>query len=206
MSLNIMIVEDQPYVAEATKLLLGGDPSIGAIETFTSADEAKGALAQDREKWGLILLDLIVPGAVGMSLAAHIRDCGLASITCILTGTYKQEYVAAARRDGFRGYILKAATTEAVIGGLRAILSGQRVFPPEEALSGTAEMVMLTPRQQAVMAMVGKGLTSKEIAKALNLTPGTVDNHIQASVYALNAKNRAEAAMKALALGLITLD
>lgn len=206
MSLNIMIVEDQPYVAEATKLLLGGDPSIGVIETFSTADETKGALAQDRDKWGLILLDLMVPGAVGMSLAAHIRDCGLASITCILTGTYKEEYVAAARRDGFRGYILKAATTEAVIEGLHTILSGERVFPPDEVPPGTAEMVMLTPRQQAVMAMVGKGLTSKEIAKALSLTPGTVDNHIQASVYALGAKNRAEAAMKALALGLITLD
>ncbi|MGR4868249.1 LuxR C-terminal-related transcriptional regulator [Variovorax sp. LARHSF232] len=206
MSLNIMIVEDQPYVAEATKLLLGGDPSIGTIETFTTADEAKEAIAQDRARWGLILLDLIVPGAVGMSLAAHIRDCGLASITCILTGTYKEEYVAAARRDGFRGYILKAATTQAVIEGLRAILSGQRVFPPKEATSDAVETVMLTPRQQAVMAMVGKGLTSKEIAKALNLTPGTVDNHIQASIFALGAKNRAEAAMKALALALITLD
>ena len=206
MSLNIMIVEDQPYVAHATKLLLGGDPSIGVIETFTTADEVRGALAQGGETWGLILLDLVVPGAVGMSLAAHIRDCGLASTTCILTGTYKEEYVAAARRDGFRGYIPKAATTEAVVEGLRSILSGHRVFPPDEVPRGTAEMVILTPRQQAVMAMVGKGLTSKEIAKSLNLTPGTVDNHIQASVYALGAKNRAEATMRALALGLITLD
>lgn len=205
MSLNIMIVEDQPYVAEATELLLRSETSIGVIKTFTTAQDTQQALASNTTAWDLILLDLVIPGANGLSLAAHIRDCGLAPITCILTGTHKEDYVAAAMRDGFRGYLLKTATTTAVVKGLQAVLAGERVFPQAEGPAGQVSAVALTPRQQAVMTMVAKGMTSKAIGKALNLTPGTVDNHIQSSVFALGAKNRAEAAMKAFALGLIVI-
>lgn len=200
---NIMIVEDHPLVAEATKALLSGTARVGRIATFSTAEQVRNALATERTFWSLILLDLDVPGAVGLSLAAHIKQAGLAPITCILTGTYREDYVMQARKDGFLGYILKASRTADLEQSLRSVLQHQQVFTPLGGEAIAKGLITLTQRQKEVLQLVGSGLTSKEIAKKLQLTPGTVDNHITASIAALDAHTRSEAVTKALALGFV---
>lgn len=200
---NIMIVEDHPLVAEATQALLKSTNGLGKVATYATAEQVRNALATERTYWSLILLDLDVPGAVGLSLAAHIKQAGLAPITCILTGTYREDYVMQARKDGFLGYILKASRTAELEQSLRSVLRHQQVFPPVGGAAIAKGSIMLTRRQKEVLQLVGSGLTSKEIARQLQLTPGTVDNHINASIAVLNAHTRSEAVTKALALGFV---
>ena len=200
---NIMIVEDHAFVADATHALLSGINGLGKVATYGTAEQVKVALATERTFWSLILLDLEVPGAVGLSLAAHIKEAGLAPITCVLTGTYREDYVTQIRDDGFLGYILKASPTAELEDSLRLVLRHKSVFPPLGGGAVATGSIMLTRRQKEVLQLVGRGMTSKEIARQLALTPGTVDNHITASLAALDARTRSEAITKALALGLV---
>jgi DNA-binding NarL/FixJ family response regulator len=200
---NVMIVEDHRFVADATVNLLRDLPGVGEITTYGTADEAKSALAAQPGCWGLILLDLDVPGAVGLSLAKHIRQLGLAPITCILTGTYSESYIAQARAEGFLGYILKASAADELEQSLRQVLGGQRIFPALGHESIVKSSILLTLRQRDVLELVASGMTSKEVARQLQLTLGTVNNHIAASMTALGARNRLEAVTKALELALI---
>ncbi|SCK09044.1 two-component system, NarL family, response regulator DesR [Variovorax sp. HW608] len=192
-------------VADTTKAMLHAmsseDPI--TITTHATAKEVIQALEAQSQRWDLILLDLDVPGATGLSLAAHIKDAGLAPVTCILTGTGRPDYVAQTFKDEFQGYILKSSPTSDLDAYLQSALMGKKVFPAPDTDAAQTNAVALTKRQREVLQLVGTGSTSKQIARYLGVAPGTVDNHIHASIAALGVRTRAEAVAKALMLGFI---
>ncbi|MGO4395860.1 response regulator transcription factor [Variovorax sp. M-6] len=201
---NVMIVEDHRFVAEATEGLLRSTPGVGKIAIYGTADDVMSALAVECACWTLILLDLDVPGATGLSLAASIKEAGLAAITCILTGTYCEDYARQVKEQGFLGYILKASPTIELAKSLELVLAHKPVFPALGGADAARGRISLTRRQKEVLQLVARGLMSKEIARQLNVTPGTVDNHITAAAAVLGARTRSEAVSKALPLGLIS--
>jgi DNA-binding NarL/FixJ family response regulator len=201
---SILIVEDHPFVAEATKELIARThPEVGVV-VANSAAEANQVLDRGGEDWQLILLDLDVPGAIGLSLAMDIRRRDLQSITCILTGTYNRDFIAQASANGFLGYVLKAIAVGSLEQALTKVLAGERVFPKDDpATAPTGSVPVLTRRQIEVLRLVGEGKTSKVIAKQLSLSPGTVNEHVEAAMAELNVNSRAHAVQKALQMGLI---
>ena len=204
MGVDILIVEDHAFVAESTKALLEvSGATTGEIVTAGTAEEVRALLHADRHRWRLILLDLGIPGAVGLSLVREIKELGLAPITCVLTGTQHAGYVAQVRNDGFLGYLLKAAKTRELRAAMTAVLAGRPAFP-EGYEGGTGERSpVLTRRQAEILQLVGDGMTSKAIGQLLKLSPGTVDNHVAAAIAALGSKTRSEALQRALLLGLV---
>lgn len=203
---SILIVEDHPFVAEATKeLITRSHPSVGVVVANT-ADEAIRVLDRGEHDWKLILLDLDVPGAIGLSLAMDIKARGLQGITCILTGTYNTDYIAHAQANGFLGYVLKAIAVGSLETALLKVLSSERVFPAEDpGLAASGGLPVLTRRQLEVIRLVGEGKTSKEIAKLLSLAPGTVNDHVEAAMVELKVNSRAHAVQKALQMGLLRI-
>lgn len=201
---SILIVEDHPFVAEATKELIARThPEVGVV-VANSAAEANQVLDRGGEDWQLILLDLDVPGAIGLSLAMDIRRRDLQSITCILTGTYNRDFIAQASANGFLGYVLKAIAVGSLEQALTKVLAGERVFPKDDpSTAPTGSVPALTRRQLEVLRLVGEGKTSKVIAKQLSLSPGTVNEHVEAAMAELNVNSRAHAVQKALQMGLI---
>lgn len=190
-------------VSNTTKSMLQmRSPCVGKVEIYASASEVVRILAADSTRWDLILLDLDVPGATGLSLAAQIRDAGLARITCVLTGAERPDFVSRVRRDGFQGYILKSSPTSELDASLQSALLGRKVFPTHKENSKPVA-ADLTKRQREALQLAGAGWTSKEIARELQVAPGTVDNHIYGSIAALGVRTRAEAVAKALMLGMI---
>lgn len=201
---SILIVEDHPFVAEATKELIARThPEVGVV-VASSVAEANQVLDRGGEDWQLILLDLDVPGAIGLSLAMDIRRRDLQSITCILTGTYNRDFIAQASANGFLGYVLKAIAVGSLEQALSKVLAGERVFPKDDpATAPSGSVPALTRRQLEVLRLVGEGKTSKVIAKQLSLSPGTVNEHVEAAMAELNVNSRAHAVQKALQMGLI---
>jgi two-component system response regulator DesR len=201
---DILIVEDHPFVAEATRALLEKSSAVREVVTVGTAEAAVAVIACDISRWRLILLDLDIPGAVGLSLVRQIKDLGLAPITCVLTGIDRKDYVAQVRRQGFLGYVLKAARTSQLDEALSSVLFCKPTFPASHGIEDAdTRHAALTRRQAEILQFVGEGKTSKEIGRILNLSPGTVDNHIAASIAALGTKTRSEAVQRALMLGFI---
>lgn len=87
---------------------------------------------------------------------------------------------------------------------LLKVFNGERVFPPKDRASRFKnEMPRITKRQAQILQLVSRGLTSKQIGSRLFITKGTVNNHINAAMAALNICKRSHAAAKAIELGMI---
>lgn len=199
---RVLIVEDHPLVSDATRDLLLGDGSVREVEIAATAAEALALMSRDELPWDLILLDLDVPGAVGLSLARELAQRGLAGRTCIVTALSRLGYVEEAKRLGFLGFIAKASPLKTFSDGLRRVLHGVQTFPDRERLTQRAAP-RLTRQQQRVLDLLSQGLSSKQMARALDISEGTVNNHVNAMLRALGASSRLQAFSKAVQLGLI---
>ena len=85
--MDVLLVEDQPVVSEATADKISRNARVGSIEVRCTAERALHALRWQPDRWGLIFLDLDIPGAVGLSLAMEIGRLGKAPITGVLPGS-----------------------------------------------------------------------------------------------------------------------
>ena len=113
-----------------------------------------------------------------------------------------------ALRAGARGYLLKDMLLSDVITALRAVLRGDRVIPAAVAtrLAEFPERSDLTERELEVLHLVGRGLSNKEVAKAIGRMDETVKIHLKNIFAKLGASDRTEAVTVALARGLIHLE
>jgi DNA-binding NarL/FixJ family response regulator len=199
---RVLIVEDHPLVSGATRDLLLGVGGVRDVEIAATAAEALAQVSRLDPPWDVILLDLDVPGAVGLSLARELAQRGLAARTCIVTALSRPGYVEEAKRLGFLGFIAKASPLKTFGDELRRVLQGIQTFPDGERLSQRATP-RLTRQQQRVLDLLSQGLSSKQMARALGISEGTVNNHVNAMLRALGASSRLQAFSKAVQLGLI---
>ena len=102
-----------------------------------------------------------------------------------------------ARKAGVRGYLLKESPIEELVSSIRLIMDGRRMYAPELGISPMVDDDYmenpLTERESEVLSLVAEGKTTKEIAKELYLTPGTIRIYISSILEKLNVGNRIEA-------------
>lgn len=108
---------------------------------------------------------------------------------------------------GIAGYVHRDQTFEQLVAALRAVAAGQTVFETsalQTLLRPTVPKPELTSRQREVLQLAANGLSNKQIARQLGITPRMVQAHSQEACARLGANNRTEAVARALTLGLIT--
>lgn len=204
---EVLIVEDHPFVADATQRLLGSSYPLLKSVVLTNADDAVRAFGDPTRAWHRILLDLDIPGAHGLSVAAEIQRQGLASITCVVTGNMRLDYVAQIKSMGFLGYVGKGTEVREFTDALSLIFVGSRAFPRDDADSHARQDVpRITLRQREVLDLVRTGCNSKEIARRLHLSTGTVNNHINAVMAALEVNSRSHAVARAIEFGMLNMN
>ena len=201
---KIVIVEDHPLIAEATRNLILEEFAEKQVTICGSAADAVKLLRAKGPFIDHILLDLDVPGATGFSLAMTIWEMGLHSRCCIVTGADCNDLLTQCQSLGFRGYLLKSMPVAEFVAALRRFFSLDVGFiGKREASAGVDPPIRITRRQTQILAYVKDGLGSKQIASNLDLSVGTVDNHIAAAMAALGASNRTHAVNVAIELGLL---
>ena len=198
---RVLIVEDHPLVSDATRDLLLCDGRASDVAIAPTAADALAQISRDVEAWDLILLDLDVPGARGLSLAYELAQRGLAGRTCIVTALSRPGYVEEAKRLGFLGFIAKSSPLQTFGDELRRVLEGIHTFPDSDRLRPRSTP-RLTRQQLRVLDLLGQGLSSKQMARVLEISEGTVNNHVNAMLRALGASSRLQAFSKAVQLGL----
>ncbi len=198
----VLIVEDHPLVAEATRDLLSRSTHSLRTVICNNTQQALERLNDSNEDWFRILLDLDVPGAYGLSLARQVRQRGLHGRCCIVTGCHNPDFIAELESQGFLGYIVKATPVDEFMQAIGKVLDEQRVFPPT-APRQRSGAIRLTRRQSQLLDCVRRGMLSKQIAADLSLSEGTVNNHINATMRTLKVSTRTHAVSRAIELGLI---
>jgi two-component system nitrate/nitrite response regulator NarL len=167
----------------------------------------------------LILLDVKMPGMNGIETLKALRASGVGAPVVMLTMSREDADLAAALRAGARGYLLKDMEPEDLLPALEAAAQGDNVVAQElvGSLAGlvrgdagaappaprpAAPFAELTPREREILECIADGSSNKMIARALDITDGTVKLHVKAILRKLGVRSRVEAAVAAVEHGM----
>lgn len=181
---RIVLADDHILVRAGVCKLLESMP---AFQVVGQADNGRQVLElAEQLQPDLVLMDLSMPGLTGLEATARLRKAWPKIRVVILSMHQNEEYVRQALRNGAVAYLLKDAAPQELEQALHAVLRGETYLSPAIAknisatqtpLQANAPTAQLTPRQIEVLRMVAQGFSSKEIARALDLSIKTVDTH-----------------------------
>jgi DNA-binding NarL/FixJ family response regulator len=202
---RILIADDHRVVAEGLKSLLEGEYEIAGI-----VEDGEALLAAVPElKPDLVIADVSMPGLSGIDCLRRLRQSGDETPVVLLTMHAETEFAVAALQEGATGYVLKAgggrelktALEEALRGGVHVSSAVAREVMAAMAKQGP-EKPEVTPRQRDVLSGLARGLTAKEIAAELHLSPRTVEAHKYQLMERLGIQTSAELIQYALRHGM----
>jgi two-component system, NarL family, response regulator len=202
--IRILIVDDHPVVRVGLASMLGTQPGFSVVGCASSGEEALATLRT--EVADIVLLDLRMPGMTGIQLLQALHKLKLQTRAIVLTSYETDEDVYRAVSAGAQGYLLKNTPQEEMVDAIRAVYAGKR-YVPSHIAAHLAERLMrteLTTREVEILEMLAKGLTNKEIGRALNISDNTVRNHVVSIIEKLDVSDRTEAATAAMQRGIIS--
>ncbi|WP_296719627.1 DNA-binding response regulator [Erythrobacter sp.] len=190
--IRLVIAEDQALVLGALASLLSLETDIDIV---ARVGDGAAALAAVRELAPDILLsDIEMPQMTGLDVAEAIAREGLSARVLIVTTFGRAGYLRRAMDAGVRGYLLKDTPADALAAAIRKVAEGRRAIAPELAeLAWDAPANPLTERERDVLRLAEEGRSNKEIARQLDLSPGTVRNYLSEASAKLFAASRIEA-------------
>lgn len=209
--LRIVIADDHPIVRDGLEALLSSVPG------FTVVGQASNGRLAVREvlltRPDVVLLDLGMPELDGFEATRQIVRASPGVAVLVLTMHDDDDSVFAAMRAGARGYLLKGAEQEEIIGAIRAVAAGEAIFGPGAAtrvlklLTGGHQVVErpfpeLTAREVEILDLLAAGLSNAVIAQRLSIAPKTVANHASGIFSKLSVAGRPEAIVRARDAGL----
>jgi two-component system, NarL family, response regulator DegU len=167
----------------------------------------------------VVLMDVTMPELDGVEATRRIRSSGeLAAVQVVMLTMHADEAVLAdAVRAGAAGYLVKDCSTEEVADAVRQAASGEAALSPQLAASMLDEVRRLdataadgehvvSPREVEVLQLIVDGCSTPEVAARLYISQKTVKNHL-ASIYAkLDARDRTQAVLQAVRMGIIRLS
>ena len=203
--IRILVAEDQALVRGALVALLSLEADLAVVAETGRGDEVAERAIVARPD--VALLDIEMPGADGLTAAAQLRSVLPACRVIILTTFGRPGYLRRAMEAGARGFLLKDAPSTELADAIRRVWRGQRVVDEAlavEALSDGANP--LSARERELLALVPSNGTVADIAARVDLSEGTVRNHLSAAIQKVGARNRAEAARIAAEKGWLGPD
>jgi DNA-binding NarL/FixJ family response regulator len=209
--LRVLAVDDHPVYLRGLIATLEDAPGILLCGTAATAAEALDAAT--REQPDVILLDLNLPDGHGVEVTRVLRARGCGAAIVMLTMYQDEVALRAALEAGARGYLVKGADQDEIVGAIRTAAHGGLVVGPELAdrltdlLTGTAtgaaaRVAGLSERETEILRMIARGRTNPQIARELVLSAKTVRNHITNIFAKLGVTDREQARQRARELGL----
>ncbi|HZD72580.1 MAG TPA: response regulator transcription factor [Actinomycetota bacterium] len=204
--LRVLVVEDHAVVRRGLCVVLesAGLTCVADVGTGAAAERAVRDHAPD-----VVLLDLGLPDMDGLQLLRRLQTSAPRVAVVVLTMHAEEEYVLRALAAGAGGYVLKLAELEAVVEAIARAVNGELYIDPAVARSVARRAVRepeadpLTPRERDVLERIARGLTNRQIAGELFISPNTVETHRRHILEKLGARSRAELVAQALERGLL---
>ena len=210
--LRVVVVDDHPMFRHGLVGLLDAIERVEVVGQAATAPDAETVIADTAPD--VVLMDLNLPGVTGTELTAILTREHPDVAVLALTMVEDQAAIVDTIRAGARGYLLKEAAAEEIVGAIEAVAAGQAVFGGAAATRvlstlattdrpGTA-FPELSEREHEVLDLVARGLTNTAIAQRLHVTPKTVRNHVSNLYTKLGVADRAAAVARARDAGLGT--
>lgn len=202
--LRILIVDDHEVVRLGLRTLLSSHRDFSVIDEAASAEEALEKVRLHHPD--VVVLDIRLPGTDGIKACEMIKQ-GYPTVHVIMLTSYAEdEMLFDAISAGADGYVLKQVGSDDLVKAIACVGRGEALLDPAVTQrilkrvrlatrqDQVAAFSKLTDQETRVLAHVARGLTNKQVAKALYLGEGTVRNYVSSILSKLELTNRAEAA------------
>ncbi|WP_254705700.1 response regulator [Streptomyces vilmorinianum] len=204
--IRVFLLDDHEVVRRGVHDLLDAEPDLTVVGDAATAEQAlvrAPALRPD-----VAVLDVRLPDGDGVSVCRELRS-RMPDLACLmLTSFDDEEALLDAIMAGASGYVLKQITGTDLVHAVRTVASGQSMLDPGATarvmarLRGGAPqdeqpdgLPALTDREREILALVGEGLTNREIGRRLYLAEKTVKNNISRLLAKLGVERRVQAAV-----------
>jgi DNA-binding NarL/FixJ family response regulator len=207
--IRVLIADDHPVVRQGLRTFLGVQVDLEVVGE--AADGVEVVALAESLRPDVILLDLNMPGVDGFGALEELRAQGVTARVLVLTSMAERAHVLPAVRAGAAGFLYKDVDPQALVQAIRAVHDGHVLFAPEAAeammaaapvLGGDRGPTTLTVREREVLIEIAKGLSNREIARALTVSEKTVKTHVSNIFAKLGLQDRTQAALYAVRHGM----
>jgi DNA-binding NarL/FixJ family response regulator len=210
-----MLADDHRMLREGLRRSMTehGFDVVGEASDGAEAVDMAGELSPD-----VILMDVTMPELDGVEATRLVKAANPAIRVIMLTMHADQEVLAAAIRSGASGYLVKDCSTEEIADAIRSAVSGETTLSPALAASMLNEVRKLdapnqaeedrivTKREEEVLQLIADGCSTPEVAERLYISQKTVKNHLASIYQKLDARDRTQAVLQAVRMGIVSLD
>ena len=214
MTIRLMLADDHRMLREGLRrsMIDQGFDVVGEARDGDEAVRLAAELAPD-----VILMDVTMPGMDGVEATRQIKQAQPEVRIVMLTMHADQEVLAAAIRAGASGYLVKDCSTEEIANAVRMANSGETALSPQLAASMLDEVRrmdqphgdddrIITRREEEVLQLIADGCSTPEVADRLFISQKTVKNHLASIYQKLDARDRTQAVLRAVRMGIVHLD
>ncbi len=211
--IKILLIDDHTLFRSGLRFLLETQNDFEIVGE--ASDGLEGIKLAESIHPDVVLLDLDMPTMGGREALPQLLSTQPELAVLILTVSENTNDLTECMRIGARGYLLKNINTDFLLNSIRKAVDGDSVLSPEmttklvnqlrtpiEPENHDALYETLTPREKETLSWLTKGVSNKEIARALDLTESTVKVHVQNLLRKLNLHSRVQAAVYAIEHGL----
>ena len=210
-AIRILLIDDHTLFRTGVKALLQRQPDFEVVGE--ASDGLEGVKLVEQVDADVVLLDVDMPGMDGHEALAQIRETHPDLAVLMLTVSEDCETLGECLKLGARGYLLKKIDQDFLLRAIRSAYNGESVISPQMMTKFVsrlaepdgvrnrtmgAEPAVLTRRERQTLAWLSKGVSNKEIARALNLAESTVKVHVQSILRKLGLTSRVQAAIYAI--------
>ncbi|MDF3303955.1 MULTISPECIES: response regulator [Rhodococcus] len=200
-TVTVLLVDDHAVVRAGLRALLDSQPDIEVIAEAGTGEEAVDAVTTHRPR--LVTMDLALGSGIdGVEAIRRIRQVDRDLPVLVFTTYDTDADVVRAIDAGAIGYLLKDSTPQEIFAAVRGAAAGQSVLSPPVASRLLQQMQRpeeaLTPREAELLTLLAKGMTNKELGKALFISEATVKTHLAHIYSKLGVDTRAAAVSVAL--------
>ncbi len=217
MTVRLMLADDHRMLREGLRRSMSdaGFDVVGEAKDGVEAVRLAAELLPD-----VILMDVTMPNCDGVEACRQVKEAGIRSSVVMLTMHADQEVLANAIRAGASGYLTKDCSTREIAEAVRMAAEGDTVLSPQLARSMLDEVRKLSDpapvhvdddpvvskREEEVLQLIADGCSTPEVAAQLYISQKTVKNHLASIYQKLDARDRTQAVLQAVRMGIVSLQ
>jgi DNA-binding NarL/FixJ family response regulator len=210
---RLLIADDHRMLREGLRRTME-EEGLDVVGEAADGEEALRLAASLRPD--VVLMDVTMPVLDGVEATRQLHEHLPEIPVVILTMHADREVLARAIRAGASGYLVKDCSTDEVVRTVRLAATGETALSPELAASMLAEAQrdvpaedldpIISKREEEVLQLVADGLSTSEVAGKLYISIKTVKNHLASIYEKLDSRDRTQAVLRAVRMGIIRLD
>ncbi|MDP2919053.1 MAG: response regulator transcription factor [Dehalococcoidia bacterium] len=213
--IRVLLAEDHAIMREGTREFIGREADMEVVAEAGDGEEAVRLTA--KYKPDVVVMDIRMPKLNGIEATKQIKAMLPSTAILILTAYDSDQYIFALLEAGAAGYLLKGIRTHELIDAIRAVYAGESVLHPviasrvirrvvTPASSETRAVEQLSEREHEILKLAARGISNKDIAEKLFLSPRTVQVHLGNIFNKIGVASRTEAVLYGLKRGWLTME